>query len=263
MNFTGSGLAAELRKTPRLAVAFSGGCDSAFLAEAARRALGPENLFLLLADSPLLPRREFDTAAAWAEQGGFLFEALPLAPLELAEVRANPRERCYFCKRLIFGALQRRAAQRGFPVLADGTNADDPGDYRPGLRAADELGVRHPLLEAGFTKAMIREWSREWGLSTWDLPAAACLASRVPTGTELSRETLARVEAAEEELHRLGFRAVRVRDLPGKTARIELPPDELPRAGSLRTELVRLLLARGYEAVEFARYQTGSMNLPL
>lgn len=263
MNSIDVKLDAELRKHPLLAIAFSGGCDSAFLVEAARRTLGGEHLLLVLADSPLLPRREFDAALAWTERAGLPLAVCEVAPLERAEVRANTPERCYHCKRMIFGALQREASLRGFPVLADGTNCDDLGDYRPGLRAAEELGVLHPLLAAGFTKAMIRERSREWGLSTWDLPAAACLASRIPTGTPLSSGALSRVEAAEELLRRRGFRAVRVRDLSGKKARIELPPEELSRAEAVREELAAALAGCGYSEVELALYRTGSMNRPL
>lgn len=248
----------ELARRGRLAIAFSGGCDSALLAEAARRILGPENVLLLLADSVLLPRAEAERARQLAAAAGLRLEILRLDPLADEAVRSNGPLRCYHCKKRIFSALSARARELGFPLLADGANLDDRGDYRPGAKAADELGVVHPLAE--LPKSAIRELAREWELPTWDLPAAACLASRIPTGTPLDRTSLEMVEAGEKAVAALGFSGFRVRKTGPAAARLELRPEETAAAEQRLAEIGARLKKCGFLSVELALYRTGSMN---
>jgi pyridinium-3,5-biscarboxylic acid mononucleotide sulfurtransferase len=249
----------------RVAVAFSGGVDSAYLLSACLDALGPEKVLAVTVDSPLLPREELDTARQVAEQLGARHEIVHLDELTLPEIAENPPDRCYYCKRTRFEGLQAFAARSaGDYALVHGENADDQYDYRPGARAAEELGVRAPLAEAGLTKEEIRILSRQRGLPTWDHPAEACLATRFPYGKALTREGLARVEAAEAALHRLlGARGLRVRD-HDSIARIEVAPEMIPRVAAepLRSQITRALREAGYRyvAVDLEGYRMGSMN---
>lgn len=258
MNCWRKKLESELARYDRLAIAFSGGCDSALLAAAALRQLGGDNVLLLLADSELLPRVESERARRLAEGFGLRLEVVRLDPLSDPAVRENGPQRCYHCKKRLFAALQERARDLGFPRLADGANRDDRGDYRPGARAADELGILHPLSE--LPKSAIRELARELDVPVWNLPAAACLASRISTGTPLNREALAAVEAGERALAALGYSGFRVRRLGPESARLELRPEEMERAEREWTEICSRLGACGFSAVEAARYRTGSMN---
>ena len=173
-------------------------------------------------------------------------------------MRANGPLRCYYCKKRIFTALGERARSLGFAVLADGANFDDREDYRPGAKAADELGVAHPLRE--LPKQAIRDLAREWKLPVWNLPAAACLASRIPAGTPLDREALATVEAGENAVAARGYTGFRVRRIGPDTARLEFRADDLERAEAERGSLETLLAPLGFETVEIALYRTGSMN---
>ncbi len=183
--------------------------------------------------------------------------------MDRPEYVANPSNRCYYCKQELFGRLTALARERGIAAVADGNNADDRGDYRPGREAAREFGVRSPLDEAGLGKADVRELSRRMGLPTWDEPASACLSSRIPYNSTVTVEKLRMIEQAEEVLHRLGFRHCRVRH-HGDVARIELPPADLPRAlsGDVRTDIVKALKAVGYRyvSVDLEGYRTGSLN---
>jgi len=246
-----------------VAVAYSGGTDSAFVLAIARDALG-ERALALTADSPSVPRAELDAARALAGSLGVQHVILPTAELDDPAYRANTPDRCYFCKSNYLDELLAYASAHGYPYLVDGANADDLGDYRPGQKAARERGVRSPLQEAGLTKAEIRTLARERGLSNWDKPAAACLASRIPYGTPVTAETLAQIEAAEEHLHRLGFRQVRVRH-HGSVARLELEPANLARAVELREDIVAALQEVGfaYVTLDLAGFRSGSMNLTL
>jgi len=248
----------------RVAVAFSGGVDSSYLLAAAIDALGRDRVVALTADSPLLPRAERDTAVEVAQLLDAEHRLIPFDDLAIAGVIENSPQRCYHCKRARFEALRALAAETDGAVVVHGENVDDADDYRPGAVAARELGVRAPLAEAGLTKADIRALSRRRGLPTWDHPAAACLASRFPYGTPLTREGLERVERAERALQVVtGLRQVRVRD-HHPVARIEVPPDDIARlaAPDMRQRVHDEVMAAGYRyvALDLLGYRTGSLN---
>ena len=244
-----------------VAVAFSGGVDSSFLCHAATAALGKKALAITIV-SPMLPKTEIDCAAAIARQVGI--EHILVEEVEIdAEVAANPQDRCYFCKKIEFGNIQKAARERGITAVLDGSNMDDLGDYRPGLRALEELRIQSPLREAGLHKAEIRELSRRFNLPTWDKPAFACLASRIPYGERIDREKLARVEKAEDFLRSFGFRQFRVRSHEN-LARIEVAPEErhLFFDEKVLDRISRFLKSCGflYVAFELEGYIMGSMN---
>jgi uncharacterized protein len=262
------GKARELRRIlsemGRVAIAYSGGTDSSYLLAAAHDALGAYNVLALTADSPLTPRGELAEADTLAKQLGVRHLVLAHDDLANQEIVANRPDRCYHCKFSRFKRLLQVAQDEGAGQLLHGENADDAGDYRPGSRAADELGVRAPLREADLTKAEVRALSKERGLSTWDKPANACLASRFPYGTRLSTEGLARVEAAEEAVRRiLGLRQLRVRD-HYPVARLEMAPARIAMAAEPATRLrvVEALrdLGYGYVALDLEGYRMGSLN---
>jgi uncharacterized protein len=210
----------------KAAVAFSGGVDSSFLCHAAAVGLG-KNAIAVTVVSPMLPRSEIDCARGIARRVGIEHILIEEQEIE-EEVAANPKERCYFCKKIEFGAIIKAAAERGIPAVLDGSNMDDLGDYRPGLKALEELEILSPLREAELTKNEIRELSRRFNLPTWDKPAFACLASRIPYGERIDREKLLRVEKAEDSLRAKGFRQFRVRS-HGDLARIEVAREERRR----------------------------------
>jgi uncharacterized protein len=248
----------------RAAVAYSGGTDSSYLLAAGVDVLGPENVLALTADSPLMPRAELAAAREVAAGLGARHVVLPHDDLSVEVIVANPPDRCYHCKFTRFDRLQDVARAEGFRHLLHGENADDAGDYRPGSRAAEELGVQAPLREAGLVKAEVRALARARGLPNWDRPADACLASRFPYGTRLTAEGLARVEAAEAALRRLwGIRHLRVRD-HHPVARVEVPAGEIARLAQPepRDGAVAALRALGYRyvALDLAGYRMGSLN---
>ena len=221
----GAALDAALRGLPSLIVAYSGGVDSAYLAYAAHRALGAGAL-AVTADSPSYPERHRALALRLAREVGFNHLVIQTAEMARPEYRANPANRCYYCKLELYTHLSAIARERGIPVVADGSNADDRGDYRPGRQAAREFAVRSPLDEAGLTKNDIRELSRRAGLPTWDEPASACLSSRIPYFSEVTDEKLRMIERAEDVLRDLGFRICRVRH-HDTIARLELGQGEI------------------------------------
>jgi uncharacterized protein len=247
---------------PSLLVAYSGGVDSAYLAWAASRVLGPRAL-AVTADSPSYPARHRAMALEVVSRFGLRHEFIRTAELDRPAYRANAPDRCYHCKQELYAQLARLAVDRGIAAVADGSNADDRGDYRPGRRAARELGVISPLDEAGLTKADIRVLSREAGLPTWDEPASACLSSRIPYHSEVTAEKLRAIEQAEDAIRALGFRVVRVRH-HGDVARIETSPDELARMIEPATAAAVDAAVRAagfrYVAVDLRGYRLGSLN---
>ena len=242
-------------------VAYSGGVDSAYLAYIASRTLG-ERAVAVTADSPSYPERHRALAIRIAKDFGLRHEIIKTAELDNPEYRANPANRCYFCKHELYTHLSRIAADR-HAVVVDGNNADDRGDYRPGRQAAREFGVRSPLDEVNLTKDEIRELSHRAGLPTWDEPASACLSSRIPYHTEVTDEKLRTIEHAEQAVRALGFRVFRVRH-HDDLARVEIARDEMPRALEPETAaaIVRELKAAGYRYVtlDLQGYRLGSLN---
>ncbi|WP_062428548.1 ATP-dependent sacrificial sulfur transferase LarE [Treponema endosymbiont of Eucomonympha sp.] len=247
-----------------VAVAFSGGVDSSFLCYAAHEALGDKALAVTVV-SPMLPKSEIACAKRVAAQIGITHALLDEPEID-AEVAANPADRCYHCKKREFGAIAEYAERRGLAAVLDGSNQDDLSDYRPGLQALKELRILSPLREARLTKAEIRDMSHEAGLPTWDKPAFACLASRVPYGEPISREKLAKIEQAEESLRAFGFRQFRVR-AHGDIARIEVAPDERPLFFDAQTlDAISAAVKRCgflYAAFELEGYTAGSLNKPI
>jgi uncharacterized protein len=242
-------------------IGFSGGVDSTLLFAVAAEVLG-ERALAVTATSKTYPERELIEARELAGRIGGRHMVVVSEELDIPEFRHNPRNRCYYCKKELFGKLRDIARREGLGSVLDGTNVDDAGDHRPGRTAASELQVRSPLEEAGFTKQDIRELSRAMSLSTWDKPAFACLSSRFPYGTAITAERVDQVGQAEEALRGLGFRTLRVR-YHGDVARIELGEAEFARAaGDVRDDVVRLVKQAGfiYVALDLQGYRTGAMN---
>ena len=241
-------------------VAYSGGTDSALLLKVGHDALGARCVGVIAA-SPSLPRAELEDALAVAREIGAAHAVIESREVDDPRYQENDTTRCYFCKGDLFDRLDQYATQNGFAVVADGTNADDLGDFRPGREAARERGVRSPLVEAAFTKDDIRELSRRLGLPTWDKPAAACLASRIPHGTRVSADLLARIERAEVVIRRTGIRQLRVRH-HDQIARIEVGSSDIETLIEHRDTIARELRALGYTfvTVDLEGFRSGSLN---
>lgn len=243
-------------------VAFSGGVDSAYLAHVATSQLGPRAL-CVTAESPSYPAHHRALALRVAREFGLNHEFIQTAEMDRPDYRANPENRCYFCKNELYTHLTRLAEERGFAAVVDGNNADDRGDYRPGRQAAREFGVRSPLDEADLSKPEIRKLSHLSGLPTWDEPASACLSSRIPYHHEVTGEKLRAIERAEERLRALGFRVCRVRH-HDDVARIEVGRTELARMldSGVADTVVRELKALGFRHVtlDLQGYRMGSLN---
>jgi TIGR00268 family protein len=240
-----------LRRHAPLAVAYSGGVDSACLLAIAHRTL-VDRVLGVIADSPSLPRQALADALETARAFGARVEVVQTNELEDERYAENPVNRCYFCKAELFQRMDALARERGFAAIAYGENADDPAHLRPGSQAAAEFSVLAPLKQAGLTKADVRALSRDLGLPTADAPAQPCLSSRIPHGTPVTREALALVERGEAAVRALGFRVFRVRYLAGQapSARVQIAPDEMPRLVASRDDVIRGVRAAGFAAVE-------------
>ena len=251
-----------LRELGSVAVAFSSGVDSTFLLKTAHDLLGSRTLAVTI-QSSLFPKRELDETVQFTREKGIEHVIVELDELSITGFSQNPANRCYLCKTEIFSKIRRIAEERGILHIAEGSNADDSNDYRPGLQAIVELGILSPLREAGLTKQEIRQLSHKLGLPTWNKQSLACLASRIPYGEEITKECLAMIDVAEQHLWDVGFRQVRVR-FHGNLARIETDEEGLHRLSdkSLREEIYRRFKEIGftYVSVDLLGYRTGSMN---
>ncbi len=252
-------LQARLRSLGRVVVAFSGGADSAFLAWVAHQTLGPGAL-AVTAVSPSLAAGERDDCASLAREWGLRWATVETGELDRAEYVANRADRCAHCKTELMDAVAPLAARERATVVL-GVNLDDLGDHRPGQEVAAARGAAFPLVDAGFSKDDVRSESRRLGLRTWDKPAAACLASRVPHGTAVTLTVLSRVERAEAALRALGFRQLRVRHY-GDVARVELEPADLARAVEARSEVVAAVKGAGYRYVtlDLEGFRSGNLS---
>ncbi len=247
----------------KVLVAYSGGVDSTLLLRVAHESLGGGHVLAVTALSPLYPDRELAAAKRTAQEMGLKHILIESNELEIEGFSKNPSNRCYFCKKELFEEMQNIARKEGIPYIVEGSTLDDERDHRPGRKAIHELGIRSPLQEARFTKEDVRELSRALGLSTWDKPSFACLASRFPYGEEITPEGLKMVDEAEDFLISLGFKQVRVRHYQN-LARIEVYPEEINRLmnGSLREKIVDRLKKIGYHYVtlDLQGFRSGSMN---
>jgi uncharacterized protein len=251
-----------LKEMERVLVAFSGGVDSSFLLRVGKEVLG-DNILAVTACSATYPQAELETAKQIAQLLDVRHIIIDSEELDIPEFQDNPPNRCYYCKKELFGKLKELAFQEGIGFVVDGSNVDDLGDHRPGMVAAQEMGIRSPLREAGLTKREIRAYSKDLGLSTWEKPPFACLSSRFPYGEKITREKLYRVDQAEEYLRNKGFRQIRVRH-HDTIARIEVYKSDLGKflEIGLAEEVVTKLKELGFKYVtlDLEGYRSGSMN---
>ena len=253
-------LRTNLRGLQRVLVAFSGGADSAFLAWVANDTLGSDFVQCFTAVSPSLAQSELDDCASLAAEWGLNWSPVETAEMDNAAYRVNDADRCFHCKSALMDVVEPIACEHELIVVL-GVNTDDLGDHRPGQSAAEERLARFPLVEAGFSKEDVREHSKKLGLRTWDKPAAACLASRIPYGTQVSVSLLRRLDRAESALKNLGFNQLRVRDY-GEIARLEIDLEELSKAVDLRAEIVEAVQSVGYQYVtlDLEGFRSGNLN---
>lgn len=252
------------RQREKVIVAYSGGIDSTLLLKVATDALGPENALGVTSKSESLSEDAYNVACDIAEQMGFNHEVIEYSELAIPNYADNPVNRCFYCKHELFDRLRQLAEERGIDTVCEGSNFDDVGDHRPGMKAADKLEIHSPLKQFEITKAEIRRWAQDLGLPNWDRPSQACLSSRFPYGTKITKEGFEQVASGEKFLHDHGFTQVRCRHL-GKTVKIELLPEEMPRLfleDGLREELNRHMRSIGfiYVTLDLQGYRTGALN---
>jgi len=250
----------NLHSLGNLVVAFSGGVDSGLLAAAAYQALG-DRMLAVTFNSAIEEDESWQLAQATARAVGFPLLGVQGNEFDNPDFVANTSQRCYFCKKDTFTGLEKLATERGFTHLAEGTNADDQNDFRPGMRAADEVGVHKPLADVGLVKSEIRSLAKALGLPVWDRPSSPCLASRIPYGVQVTRENVGKVAAGEQYLRGLGFSPVRVR-YEGATARLEVAPEEIGRLVEMHAAVSARFKEIGftYVAVDLTGFRSGSLN---
>jgi uncharacterized protein len=255
-------LANFIKSTGPMAILFSGGVDSSLLSVVAREVLGEKHICILL-DSPLIPESAVIRAIQTAEKYGLKLHIVDFRPLECKDIRKNPRNRCYHCKKKVIQNARKYADSLGYTAIADGTNVSDMQTLRPGIAASEEEGILHPFVSAGISKADIREIARQEKYDFWDLPSSACLASRIPYDEMLDTGKLGKVEQGEDILHRMGFLQCRMRLHDGGTlARIEVPAEQIPTAVLEKDELARNLKTIGitHICLDLEGYRSGSMD---